>query len=160
MVKFSLLFWVQFSPTLHEFRPEILQICFTFDRLAIFTSVAWWSNSEKNCFKPLTWTDHRCTCHSLMKRTGLDNEGICYWYSIIPSRLKCYGEISWSVSRLSFSLITAWPLPSLYGYLKWENITSMTGYKDTRIWYHDKIVSQSIFQLNWLTQSVCQVSEN
>lgn len=78
---------------------------------------------------------------------GLDNEGICYWYSIIPSRLKCYGEISWSVPRLSFSLITAWPLPSLYGYLKWENITSMTGYKDTRLWYHDKkIVSQSS---NW-----------
>ena len=88
---------------------------------------------RRNCFKPLTWTDHRCTCHSLMKWTGLDNKGICYWYSIIPSRLKCYGEISWSVSRLSFSLITAWPLPSLYGYLKWENITSMTGYSDIMI---------------------------
>ena len=41
----------------------------------------------------------------------------------IPSRLKCYGEISWSVSRLSFSLITSWSLPSLYEYLEWENIT-------------------------------------
>ena len=161
MVKFSLLFWVQFSPTLHEFRPEILQICSHLIDLQYSHLSRDDPTLRRNCFKPLTWTDHRCTCHSMMKRTGLDNEGICYWYSIIPSRLKCYGEISWSVSRLSFSLITAWPLPSLYGYLKWENITSMTGYKDTRLWYHDKeIVSQSIFQLNWLTQSVCQVSEN
>lgn len=105
------------------------------------------STLSRNCFNPLPRTDHCDTCHSVMKRPGLDNEGICYWYSIIPSRLKCYGEISWSVPRLSFSLITAWPLPSLYGYLKWENITSMTGYKDTRLWYHDKkIVSQSS---NW-----------
>ena len=111
----------------------------------------------RNCINPLTWTDHRDTCHTLMKWTWLDNEGICYWYSIIPSRLKCYGEISWSVSRLSFSLITAWPLPSLYGYLKWENITSMTGYKDTCLWYDDKkIVSQSS---NWLTQSAGQIWE-
>ena len=105
------------------------------------------STLSRNCFNPLTLNWPLRYLSRSDEAEGLDNEGICYWYSIIPSRLKCYGEISWSVPRLSFSLITAWPLPSLYGYLKWENITSMTGYKDTRLWYHDKkIVSQSS---NW-----------